>query len=92
LIHYAFNCRDMEEQDQWRAHLDSKGVAYVGPRAHTGFGVVSLYFNDPWGYKLEIGTWLPDFAAALAEADRRGGKVLDGPTELRDWGSFRAEV
>jgi catechol 2,3-dioxygenase-like lactoylglutathione lyase family enzyme len=91
LIHYAFNCRDMLEQDQWRAHLDSRGVEYVGPKAHTGFGVVSIYFNDPWGYKLEIATWLPDFPTALEEAVRRGGSVLgDRGQGLENWGSLRA--
>jgi catechol 2,3-dioxygenase-like lactoylglutathione lyase family enzyme len=91
LLHYAFNCRDLAEQDQWRAHLDSQGVEYLGPKAHTGFGVVSLYFNDPWGYKLELATWLPDFDTALAETTRRGGDVVGARGEgLERWGSLDA--
>jgi hypothetical protein len=91
LIHYAFNCRDLAEQDRWRAHLDSQGVEFVGPLAHPGFGVVSLYLNDPWGYRLEIGTWLPDYPTALDEVLRRGGKALsDDGADLRRWGSLRA--
>jgi catechol 2,3-dioxygenase-like lactoylglutathione lyase family enzyme len=80
LIHYAFNCRDMEELETWKAHLASKGVALRGPMAHPGFGAVSIYFEDPWGYRLEITTWLPDYETAKAEALRRGGGIMgEGP-------------
>src|SRR2546428_731775 len=27
MFHYAFNCRDLEELEQWRAHLRANGVA-----------------------------------------------------------------
>jgi len=76
LIHYAFNCRNMDELDVWRAHLESKGVEIRGPMAHPGFGAVSLYFEDPWEYKLEITTWLADFETGQAEALKRGGAVM----------------
>ena len=84
LFHYAFNCRNLEEIDAWRAHLESQGVSYQGPIAHPGFGAVSLYFTDPWGTRLEIATWLQDFDAAQAAALQRGGAVW-GQTE----GPFR---
>jgi len=51
----------MDELDTWKAHLERKGVAIRGPTAHPGFGAVSIYFEDPWGYRLEITNWLPDF-------------------------------
>lgn len=79
LFHYAFNCRDMAELDQWKAHLVKKGVDADGPVAHPGFGAVSVYFNDPWGTKLEITTWLPDFDTAMAEVSKREGGRLMGP-------------
>jgi catechol 2,3-dioxygenase-like lactoylglutathione lyase family enzyme len=88
LFHDAFNCRNLDELEQWQAHLRSKGVslrddgAFV---AHPGFGAVSLYFQDPWGCKLEITTWLPDYATAEAEVVKRGGVVMGagGPRPTR---------
>ena len=76
MFHYAFNCRDMEEMDKWQAHLASKGVDLRGPIAHPGFGAVSIYFNDPWGTKLEITTWLSDFDTAVVEVTKRGGGIM----------------
>ncbi len=78
LIHYAFNCRDIDELSTWKAHLESKGVAIRGPMAHPGFGAVSIYFADPWDDRLEITTWLADFETAKAEALARGGDVMPG--------------
>ncbi len=84
LVHYAFNCRSLDELEQWQTHLRAKGVTcrFGGALvAHPGFGAVSLYFDDPWGCKLEIATWLPDYATAEAEVRKRGGMVmgLGGP-------------
>lgn len=80
LIHYAFGCGSMDELDKWQAHLESKDVAIRGPMAHPGFGAVSIYFDDPWGYRLEITHWLPDFETGKAEALKRGGGVMgEGP-------------
>jgi catechol 2,3-dioxygenase-like lactoylglutathione lyase family enzyme len=88
LFHYAFNCRNLGELEQWQAHLRSKGVSLRGDGAfvaHPGFGAVSLYFQDPWGCKLEITTWLPDYATAEAEVVKRGGVVMGagGPRPTR---------
>jgi catechol 2,3-dioxygenase-like lactoylglutathione lyase family enzyme len=76
LIHYAFNCRDIDELTTWKSHLESKGVEIRGPMAHPGFGAVSIYFQDPWGDRLEITTWLRDFETARTEALARGGAVM----------------
>lgn len=76
LFHYAWNCRSMEELDTWRAHLGSHNVPMRGPMAHPGFGAVSLYFNDPWGTRLEITTWLADYETAEKEALSRGGGIM----------------
>jgi catechol 2,3-dioxygenase-like lactoylglutathione lyase family enzyme len=77
-VHYAFNCRNMDELAVWKAHLESNGVPTRGPIAHPGFRVVSLYFEDPWGHQLEITNQLPDFETAKAEAIRYGGNVISG--------------
>jgi catechol 2,3-dioxygenase-like lactoylglutathione lyase family enzyme len=79
LFHYAFNCRSMEELDTWGEHLQSRGVAFRGPMAHPGFGAVSLYFDDPWGTRLEITTWLSDFETAKALVLERGGGIMGAP-------------
>ena len=88
IVHYAFNCRNLDELEQWQAHLRSKGVKLRSDGvfyAHPGFGAVSVYFEDPWGAKLEITTWLPDYATAEAEVAKRGGVVMgaDGPRPAR---------
>jgi glyoxylase I family protein len=78
-FHYAFNCPSLEELEQWQAYLRSKGVNLRNDGAihgHPGFGAVSLYFDDPWGAKLEIVTWLPDWATAEAEVTKRGGIIM----------------
>jgi catechol 2,3-dioxygenase-like lactoylglutathione lyase family enzyme len=83
MFHYAFNCRSLGELEDWQAHLRSKDVAfrYGGVLvAHSGFGAVSLYFDDPWGCRLEIATWLPDFETAEAEVLKRGGVIVGADT------------
>ena len=80
MFHYAFNCRTLEESDTWRQHLTSKGVTYRGPTAHFGFGAVSVYFSDPFGTRLEICTWLPDYKAAIEAVESRGGDVMGDPS------------
>jgi catechol 2,3-dioxygenase-like lactoylglutathione lyase family enzyme len=77
-VHYAFNCRNMDELDIWKTHLESKNVAVRGPLAHPGFGAVSIYFQDPWGHQLEITNWFPDFETGKAEALKRGGSIMSG--------------
>jgi catechol 2,3-dioxygenase-like lactoylglutathione lyase family enzyme len=78
LLHHAFNCRSLEELDTWKAHLERKGIEIRGPIAHDGFGALSIYFADPWGYRLEIATWLADFETARTEALKRPGGGVQG--------------
>jgi catechol 2,3-dioxygenase-like lactoylglutathione lyase family enzyme len=79
--HYAFTCGSLAELEQWQAYLRSKGVNLRNNGAvhgHPGFGAVSLYFEDPWGCKLEIVTWLADYATAEAEVIKRDGVIMGG--------------
>jgi catechol-2,3-dioxygenase len=79
LFHYAFNCSSLEELEQWQAHLRGKGVKLGADGAfhgHPGFGAVSIYFEDPWGTKLEITTWLLDWPTAEAEVIKRDGVMM----------------
>ena len=77
--HYAFNCPSLAELEQWQAYLRGKGVKLRNDgvlHAHPGFGAVSIYFEDPWGAKLEIVTWLADYATAQAVVTERGGIIM----------------
>jgi catechol 2,3-dioxygenase-like lactoylglutathione lyase family enzyme len=80
--HYALNCGSLAELEQWQVYMRSKGVKLRNNGAvhgHPGFGAVSLYFEDPWGAKLEIVTWLPDYATAVAEVTKRDGVIMGAP-------------
>ena len=47
----------MFELGQWQAHLRAREVALRSNGAfygHPGTGAVSVYFDDPWGTRLEI--------------------------------------
>jgi|SRR5579871_268948 len=79
MFHYAFNCRNLDELEQWQGHLRSRGVDLRANgvfHGHPGMGAVSVYFEDPWGTRLEITTWLPDWATAEAEVRGRGGVIM----------------
>ncbi len=89
LFHYAFNCRSIAELDTWKAHLEKQGVQVRGPVAHPGFGAVSLYFNDPWGTRLEIATWLADWETAKAEALKRPGGTIMGQAAQSPFGAIQ---
>jgi glyoxylase I family protein len=81
--HYAFNCPSLAELEQWQTYLRAKGVKMRNDgvvHGHPGFGAVSLYFEDPWGAKLEITTWLADWATAEAEVAKRGGIIMGAPS------------
>jgi catechol 2,3-dioxygenase-like lactoylglutathione lyase family enzyme len=80
--HYAFTCANLDELEQWQAHLRAKNVKLRNNGAvhgHPGSGAISLYFEDPWGAKLEITTWVQDYATATAEVAKRGGVIMGAP-------------
>lgn len=66
----------MDEVDAWRARLDAHGVAIETEYTWPGGGR-SLYFRDPAGNSVELGTpsiWrIPDDAVFGTEADSAGG-------------------
>lgn len=75
LVHFAFRCPNLDELDQWKRHLDDKGVKN-DMMGHRDLGPISIYFQDPWGYRLEITTKVPDWQTAKAELDKRGASAL----------------
>ena len=65
--HFAFRIR-WEEVDEWFAHLRTHGIQLkVHP---AGAEVISLYFEDPTGYHLELNLQSKDPGQVIRERDR----------------------
>ncbi|MFT4083475.1 MAG: VOC family protein [Nocardioides sp.] len=69
---------------EWITHLREHGVEVLGPYGHGGLPFVSLYFDDPDGYRWEIIVDFDSFEAATAESVRLGGR-LGNPVASYDW-------
>ncbi len=81
--HYAMHA-PAEQLDEWIAHLEANGVEVLGPYGHGGLGLLSLYMDDPWGYRLEIIFDLGDYETAKEAAISRGG-ALGNPSAQYEW-------
>lgn len=94
--HIAFQVDSVEEVKRWRAWLASKGIDVLGPVDHDGF-VLSIYFRDNNGYRLELTTpldrnWnchaeearrdVADWLAAKERAQREGRDVRSALLDL----------
>ncbi|HMN83334.1 MAG TPA: VOC family protein [Burkholderiaceae bacterium] len=53
--HIALQARDRDEVLRWHAWLTSNGIEVIGPVDHKGM-ILSIYFHDPAGIRLEITT------------------------------------
>lgn len=53
--HIALQAKDREEVLRWHAWLTSNGVEVLGPVDHKGL-ILSIYFHDPAGIRMEITT------------------------------------
>jgi len=53
--HIAFQVDSVQEVERWREWLIGKGVDVIGPIDHEGL-VLSIYFHDNNGYRLELTT------------------------------------
>ncbi len=53
--HIALQARDRDEVHRWHEWLTSNGVEVIGPTDHKGM-ILSIYFHDPAGIRLEITT------------------------------------
>lgn len=81
--HYALRGH-IEDLDAWLDHLEKHGVEVMGPFGHGGSNILSIYFDDPDNYRLEISFQCADFETAKKEAMQRGGK-LGNPVAAYDW-------
>ena len=82
--HYAFKGGSLEHLDGWLDHLAQEGVDVLGPFGHGNSNVVSIYFDDPDNYRLEISFEAPDFETVCRLAPERGWK-LGNPVASYDW-------
>lgn len=82
-FHYAMYSQ-ADQLDDWISHLNSHGATVLGPYGHGGSPELSLYFDDPDGYRLEITFEFADYETAKAAAISRGG-ALGNPTAQYAW-------
>jgi catechol 2,3-dioxygenase-like lactoylglutathione lyase family enzyme len=80
--HIAFQVDSREEIERWRDWLVSKGIAVVGPTNHKGL-LLSIYFHDPNGLRLELTTPLGDAWNSQVEQARH---------DLMQWESWKDEA
>jgi catechol 2,3-dioxygenase-like lactoylglutathione lyase family enzyme len=72
--HFAMQADSPEELHQWREWLDQNDIEVLGPIDHGS--ILSIYFHDPNGLRLEIATPL------TSDWNRR---VELGQTDLAEW-------
>src|SRR5712692_687523 len=72
-LHFAFEI-DAADLDKVQEQLKRMGIPYDGPKAHGGGSGLSVYFNDPDGYQLEVTAKFPDKNAYEAENGKRGAR------------------
>jgi len=53
--HIALQAKDRDEVLQWHEWLTSNGIEVLGPVDHKGL-ILSIYFHDPAGIRMEITT------------------------------------
>lgn len=80
--HIAFQVDSVEDIHRWHAWLRARGVAVIGPTNHKGL-LLSIYFHDPSGIRLELTTPLD------ADWNRHQQLARD---DLAKWESWKREA
>lgn len=75
--HFAFEVESVATLHDAKRHLESKGVEVVGPTNHDDF-ILSIYFFDPSGHRLELTT-------RLSPPDRESEFEKEAPEALAVW-------
>ncbi len=86
--HFAFEVENEEALLQAKAKLEAAGVNVVGPTNHDDF-VLSIYFFDPSGHRLELTLRTELDANQLKQFEVEAPKLLAAWNKNHDW-SFRA--
>ena len=82
--HYAFQGGGLEALDEWLTHLRDQGVKPLGPYVHGNAGSVSVYFDDPDNYRLEITFQVGTFEDVKRLAPKRDWK-MGNPVHTYPW-------
>lgn len=81
--HFAFEVENMDTLLQAKQDLEAKGLKVVGPTNHDDF-IISIYFFDPSGHRLELTTRTCD-PARYAEFEAEAPSVLALWNATHDW-------
>lgn len=81
--HFAFEVESVEALLAAKADLERKGVEVLGPANHDDF-VLSIYFFDPSGHRLELAAPLSPPERAV-EFEREAPRVLALWEQTHDW-------
>lgn len=81
--HFAFEVASAEVLHAAKRDLESKGIQVVGPTNHDEF-ILSIYFFDPSGHRLELTTRLAP-AARDADFEKEAPQVLALWEQTHDW-------
>lgn len=73
--HFAFQVESADVLHQAKAELLAQGLQVLGPVDHDGF-VLSIYFSDPSGHRLELTTPLCD-GTQLSRYESQAPQVLE---------------
>jgi glyoxylase I family protein len=87
--HFAFEVDSRETLLEAKADLEARGLQVVGPTNHDDF-ILSIYFFDPSGHRLELTTRTCD-PARYQVFEREAPAVLALWNQTHDW-SQRARV
>jgi len=81
--HFAFEVESIEALEKAKAMLLAKGLNVVGPTNHDDI-MLSIYFFDPSGHRLELTVRTCDPARA-ATFEQEAPRVLEIWNKTHDW-------
>jgi catechol 2,3-dioxygenase-like lactoylglutathione lyase family enzyme len=81
--HIAFEVQDVPTLYAAKKDLEAKGVDVLGPTDHDGF-MLSIYFRDPSGHRLELTTCIAD-PEQVAKFETQAPHALSVWEQTHDW-------
>ena len=81
--HFAFQVESVEALREAKTRLEARGIEVVGPTNHDDF-ILSIYFFDPNGHRLELTTPTCD-PGRLRMFEAEAPRVLAFWNETHDW-------
>jgi glyoxylase I family protein len=81
--HFAFEVGSVDALKEAKRRMQAQGIEVLGPTNHEDF-VLSIYFFDPSGHRLELTTRTCD-EARLKEFEQQAPKLLALWNQTHDW-------